>query len=95
VVAVAPRGAVVVRRPRGYTTVYVDDDTYYYDEGTYYVETADGYIVVQPPEGATVAYLPDGATVVYVGGVKHYRYGGVHYRPFSHEGRVVYSVVKV
>jgi hypothetical protein len=95
VVAVAPAGAVVARRPRGYSTVYVGDDPYYYYNGAYYVETDDGYIVVEPPEGATVAYLPEGYTMVYVNGARHYVYAGVHYRPYTHEGRIVYRVVRV
>jgi hypothetical protein len=95
VVAAAPVGAVVVRRPAGYATVYVGSTPYYYYNGAYYVKTADGYIVVVPPSGATVTYLPAGYTTVYVNGVRHYAYGGVHYRPYSHGGRVVYRVMKV
>jgi hypothetical protein len=88
-------GATVPEAPVGLSTVYAGDDAYYYDEGVYYDKTADGYTVVEPPEGVTVAYLPARATVVYVNGARHYAYGGAHYRPYSHEGRVVYRVVKV
>lgn len=97
-VVVAPVGAVVARPPRGHTTVYVDGEphySWYYYNGAYYVVTKDGYVVVEPPVGATVTYLPEGSTTVYINGARHYAYGGVHYRPYSYGGRVVYRVAQI
>jgi hypothetical protein len=85
-----PRGKIVVKLPKGHTTVWRGRNRYYFHGGAFYKKKKgpSGYVVVRAPIGAVVLSIPVGYRIVVVSGLTYYVYAGIYYRRV-HNGYVV------
>jgi len=61
-----------------------EDEGYCYFQGAFFIydESADQYVVVEPPAGTSVTHLPPGYEEVTVAGTEYMKLGGTYYRPY-------------
>lgn len=98
VTAPAPVGAEVEAPPIDCTIVFgPEDEGYCYFQGAFFIydESADQYVVVEPPAGTSVTYLPPGYEEVTVAGTQYMKLGGTYYRPYYEGDEVTYVVSDV
>lgn len=97
VVVYPPFGLRMRYRPYACNVVNYYNDDYCYHYGVYYHwdRDLDFYVVVRPPSGLVVSYLPYGFEEFRHRGLRHYRYGGVHYRPHYRDGIVIYITIRL
>ena len=94
----APVGAQVEAPPIDCTVVFgPEDEGYCYFQGAFFIydDSANQYVVVEPPAGTSVTYLPPGYEEVSIEGSKYMKLGGTYYRPYYEDDEVVYVVSEV
>ena len=74
-----------------------EDEGYCYFQGAFFIydESAEQYVVVEPPAGTSVTYLPPGYEEVTVAGTEYMKLGGTYYRPYYEGDEVTYVVSDV
>jgi hypothetical protein len=98
VTAPAPVGAQVEAPPIDCTIVFgPEDEGYCYFQGAFFIydDSADQYVVVEPPADTSVTYLPPGYEEVTVAGTKYMKLGSTYYRPYYEGDEVTYVVSEV